>query len=213
MGQAVKLSTVLGILLTLLATMPTAVLAAAPLAGKKFVVDAGHGGWDPGAKGPTGLTEKSVNLRVATSLRNILTEYGGATVKLTRTDDRFLTLKQRAQIANNWGADRFISIHHNGSTNKWANGTEVYSHTRNNKTSNDLRNKVQARLVKTTKLPNFGAKTANFAVLRQTWMPAILTEASFITNPYEEARLKNPEYVWRQAYAIYQGIVDHMGKK
>lgn len=213
MRRLIKVGTVLGVSLTLSVAMLAPALGAAPLAGKKFVVDPGHGGWDPGAKGPTGLTEKSVNLRVATSLRNILTEYGGATVKLTRTDDRYLTLNQRAQTANNCGADRFISVHHNGSTNKSANGTEVYSHTSNNWTSNDMRNKVQARLVKTTKLPNFGAKTANFAVLRQTWMPSILTEASFITNSYEEARLKNPEYVWRQAHAIYQGVVDHMGKK
>ena len=168
---------------------------AAPLSGQKIVIDPGHGGWDTGAKGPTGLTEKTVNLRVATALRNCLVEYGGAQVKMTRTDDRNLSLTERAQIANNWGANRFVSVHHNGSTNRAANGTEVYAHTNASWASIDMSRKVQDRLVKMMK------------------MPAILTEASFITNPYEEARLKNPEYVWRQGFAIYQGIVDHMGKK
>lgn len=185
---------------------------AAPLSGRRIVVDPGHGGWDPGAKGPTGLREKDVNLRVATSLRNCLVEYGGAQVKLTRTDDRYISLTQRAQIANAWGGQRFISIHHNANTNRAINGTEVYAHTNSNWTSKDLRNKVQARLVKTMGLRNIGAKTANFSVLRNTSMPSILTEASFISNPYEEARLKNPNYVWKQAFAIYQGVVDHMGK-
>lgn len=185
---------------------------AAPLSGRRIVVDPGHGGWDPGAKGPTGLREKDVNLRVATSLRNILVEYGGAQVKMTRTDDRYLALTERARIANAWGGQRFISIHHNANNNRAINGTEVYSHTNSSWASKDLRNKVQARLVQRMGLRNIGAKTANFSVLRNTHMPSILTEASFISNPYEEARLKNPSYVWKQAFAIYQGVVDHMGK-
>lgn len=199
----------IGVMLTVISAIPT---YAAPLAGRRFVVDPGHGGWDSGAVGPTGLREKDANLRVATSLRNCLVEYGGAQVRMTRTDDRYLTLAERSQIANNWGAERFISVHHNGSENRAINGTEVYSHTNGSWASADMRNKVHARLVKMTGLRNLGAKTANFAVLRRTNMPAILTEASFITNPYEEARLKNPNYVWRQAFAIYQGVVDHMGK-
>ena len=179
------------------------------LAGKKITVDPGHGGWDPGAVGPTGLTEKDVNLRVATALRNCLVEYGGASVQMTRWGDWDVSLEDRVAMANSWGADRFISVHHNASVNRWYNGTEVYSYTYGSWTSHDLRNKVHSRLVRGLGLPDLGPKTANFYVLRRTWMPSILTEASFITNPYQEARLKDPGYTWREGYYIYLGIVDH----
>ena len=190
----------------------TAAAATKPLAGKKFVIDAGHGGWDPGAVGVNGLTEKQINLRVAQYLRNCLTKYGGATVVMTRVDDRYPSLSSRVVKANTSGADRFISIHHNGSVNPAHNGTAVYSGTNAGWQSRDLRNKVQQSLLKMTKLRDLGANSANFYVLRHTKMPAILTEASFITNPQEEQKLRNPEYLWREAYYIYRGIVEHMGQ-
>mgnify|MGYP000848321194 FL=1 len=190
----------------------TAAAATKPLAGKKFVIDAGHGGWDPGAVGVNGLTEKQINLRVAQYLRNCLTKYGGATVVMTRVDDRYHSLSSRVVKANTSGADRFISIHHNGSVNPAHNGTAVYSGTNAGWQSRDLRNKVQQSLLKMTKLRDLGANSANFYVLRHTKMPAILTEASFITNPQEEQKLRNPEYLWREAYYIYRGIVEHMGQ-
>jgi len=186
--------------------------AVPPLAGVKVVVDAGHGGWDPGAVGVNGLTEKEINLQVAKALRNCLVEYGGATVVMTRVSDVYLSLASRVKIANQSGADRFISIHHNGSVNPSHNGTAVYSSTNGSARSHDLRNKVQKRLRQMTGLRDLGANTANYYVLRKTTMPAILTEASFITNPKEEQKLRDPGYLWREAYSIYQGIVDHMGK-
>ncbi|NLW56677.1 MAG: N-acetylmuramoyl-L-alanine amidase [Firmicutes bacterium] len=189
----------------------TTAAATKPLAGKKFVVDAGHGGWDPGAVGVNGLTEKQINLRVAQSLRNCLIEYGGATVVMTRVDDRYISLQSRVAKANTSKAERFISIHHNGSVNPAHNGTSVYSATHARPQSRDLRDKVQKNLLKMTKLRDLGANSANFYVLRHTTMPAILTEASFITNPQEEKKLRNPEYLWREAYYIYRGIVEHMG--
>ena len=179
--------------------------------GVRILIDPGHGGWDPGAVGPTGLTEAEVNLQVAVHLRNCLREYGGAEVAFTHWGERYVPLAERAAIANWWGADRFISIHHNGHNNPWVNGTEVFSHPHGSWASHDLRNKVHNRLLQVYGLRNLGTKTANFTVLRNTHMPAILTEASFITNPYEEARLKRQEYLWRQAYYIYLGIADHLG--
>jgi len=191
----------------------TSAAGARAMTGIKIAIDPGHGGKDPGAVGPTGLTEKSVNLQVAKYLENCLKEYGNATTMLTRTSDTYVSLIQRANKANSWGAHRFISIHHNGSTNKWVNGTEVYSYTRGSSQSHDLRNKIHYRLLQVYGLRDLGPKTASFSVLRNTKMPAVLTEASFITNPYEEARLKRPEYLWRQAFYIYLGIADHFGLK
>lgn len=186
-------------------------VTAAPLTGKKIFVDPGHGGTDSGAVGPTGLKEKDVNLRVATVLRNSLVEYGGATVLMSRTGDQTRSLTQRTNQANAWGAHRFISVHHNAASSSSANGTETYSHPNGSAASHDLRNKVHAQLLAWGGLANRGVKTANFHVLRESTMPAILTEASFITNPYEEARLRDAGYTWRQGYYIYKGICDHYG--
>lgn len=196
-------------LVVVVVTMMSAVLTAAPLTGKKIYVDAGHGGTDAGASGPTGLLEKNVNLRVSQVLRAALIEYGGATVRMSRTGDQTRSLAYRTNDANSWGADRFISIHHNAAADSSVNGTETYSHPAGSSQSHDLRNKVQAQLLQWGGLANRGAKTANFHVLRESTMPAILTEASFITNPYEEARLRDDGYTWRQGYYIYKGICDH----
>ncbi len=202
------------LLLTLVFLFTTSAVAVAnkPLAGVKVVVDAGHGGWDPGAVGVNGLSEKQVNLQVAKALRNCLVEYGGADVIMTRTDDTYVSLAARVQKANDSWADRFISIHHNGSVNPAHNGTAVYSAKIGSAASHDLRNKVQKRLLQMTGLRDLGANTANFYVLRNTRMPAILTEASFITNPKEEGKLRDPGYLWREGYYIYRGLVDHMDK-
>lgn len=201
---------ILGLVIIMLLTSLTEAFAATqPLSGIKIMVDPGHGGWDPGAVGANGLTEKQVNLQVSEALRNCLVEYGGATVKMTRTNDTYISLKSRVSMANSWNADRFISIHHNGSINSAHNGTAVYSSTKGSWQSHDLRNKVQNQLLTMTGLRDLGANTANFYVLNNTKMPAILTEASFITNPQEEAELRSPNYLWREAYYIYQGIADH----
>ena len=94
---------ILSILFFSLLTADVKTIAAGqPLSGVKVAVDAGHGGWDPGAVGPGGLTEQEVNLRVAQALRNCLQEYGGATVKMTRTNNSYVSLSSRATQANSW---------------------------------------------------------------------------------------------------------------
>lgn len=205
-----KKSLVVLIALCLVLAMACASMAA-PLTGKKIYVDPGHGGSDVGAVGPTGLREADVNLRVGTVLKNCLIEYGGATVRMSRTGNSTVSLAGRVNDANNWGAHRFISIHHNASSTRSVNGTETYCYSGGSSSSYDLRNKVQAQLVAWGGLANRGAKTANFYVIRYTNMPAILTEASFISNPNEEARLRDANYTWRQGYYIYKGIAKHYG--
>jgi len=211
LGKKIFLCLVLTLMFSLsTAAMPTSA-ATPPLAGVKVVVDPGHGGRDPGAVGINGLTEKQVNLQVAKALRNCLVEYGGATVEMTRVDDSYVTLAGRVKKANDSWADRFISVHHNGSVNPDHNGTSVFSANNGSAQSHDLSAKVQKRLLQMTGLRDLGANTANYYVLRNTRMPGILTEASFITNPKEEEKLRDPGYVWREGYYIYRGIVDHMG--
>lgn len=97
---------------------------------KTVVIDAGHGGHDPGAIGPTGLKEKDVNLRIAKALKQKLDKDGGkfgiTKVYLTRSTDKFIPLEERTAIAKKQGADLFISIHCNAARNKQAYGIETY---------------------------------------------------------------------------------------
>ncbi len=186
-------------------------LAGGGLEGVKIFIDPGHGGPEPGAVGPSGLREADVNLRVGLVLRNCLQEYNGATVMMSRTDNVDVGLGERVVAANNWGADRFISVHHNASVNRDYNATETYAYYYAGKTAIDMQEKVHARLVEGLGLRDGKARTAGFYVLRNTHMPAILTEASYISNPYEEARLRDMGYTWREGYYIYLGIADHFG--
>ncbi len=97
---------------------------------KTVVIDAGHGGHDPGAIGPTGLKEKDVNLRIAKALKEKLDKDGGkfgiTNVYLTRSTDKFIPLEERTAIAKKQGADLFISIHCNAARSKQAYGIETY---------------------------------------------------------------------------------------
>ena len=132
---------------------------------------------------------------------------------LTRPQNQDVSLAGRVAKANNWGADRFISIHHNASTNPNLKGVETYCAPGASWASQDLRNKIQKRLAQGLGTGNLGAKTANFYVLRNTNMPAVLVEAGFVSNRYEEARLKDPAYNWKEAWYIYAGIADHFNVK
>ncbi len=92
---------------------------------RRIVIDAGHGGKDPGAIGPGGTREKDIVLDIAKRLKNKL-EQTGLEVIMTRETDQFISLWRRADIANRNGADFFISIHANAARSSWASGFEVY---------------------------------------------------------------------------------------
>ena len=145
---------------------------------KKVYIDPGHGGNDSGAVGIDGALEKTVNLEMALKVEKLLKNQG-LDVRLTRKDDRTLSLKERVDLANNWSADCFVSSHCNA-FNKEAKGVETYS--LNDKTS-DLAKDIQEEILKTGAYTlNRGVKTANFYVLRNTKMRACLVELGFIDN-------------------------------
>ncbi len=107
-----------------LPALPTSIAPSRPLL--RIVVDPGHGGKDPGAVGPGGLLEKNVALAMALELAEELPRRLACSVKLTRSDDRFLPLEQRTAIANGFGADLFISVHANAARSARAKGIETY---------------------------------------------------------------------------------------
>lgn len=176
-----------------------------------LTIDAGHGGKDPGAVGPTGLKEKDVTLKLALKIGNIVTSKG-ATVNYTRTDDRFIELNDRATIANSAKARFFLSIHINSAASIAANGTETYAYSKGGQ-GEKLAQAVQKGLVAAIGLSDRGVKFENFAVLRQTNMPAALTEVNFICNPKEEAMLKDEAFLNKVATGIAKGVITFLGLK
>jgi N-acetylmuramoyl-L-alanine amidase len=92
-----------------------------------IVIDAGHGGKDPGAVGPTGTREKDITLRAALELRDALSRTGRYTVYMTRSDDRFIILQHRTRIAQRHKADLFISLHADSHARSSAHGLSVYT--------------------------------------------------------------------------------------
>ena len=114
-------------------------------------------------------------------------------------------LSKRASLANTWGADVFISIHCNASTNNTANGTEVYTFNTSSKAL-PLAKKIQSKIVEILGTTDRGTKTANFAVLRETTMPAVLVETAFISNKEDSDTLKTRQADF--ADAIFMAVCD-----
>ncbi len=182
--------------------------AGGSLAGWRFVVDAGHGGSDSGAVNTRyNVRECDVNLQVAIDLRDILRSRG-ATVYMTRETDISVSIGDRYTYANNLKVDRFICIHHNaaGTGDTTTNGTETYVGENASQVSWDLARSVQHELVAQMHLPDRGVGTHFAGVLNRTTMPAILTEASFISCDAEALKLKEANYLQGEAEAIARGI-------
>ena len=174
---------------------------------RKFLIDAGHGGSDPGALGKRSH-EADINLFICQLVGKILTEQGQKVV-YSRTSDIFLTLAQRADISNKNDCDVFISIHCNSFSNPAANGIETWSYP---SSSNGLKlsKLVQSELINAVGLSNRGSKTANFGVLRMTEAVAILVETAFISNLKEESLLMQNDFRQKIAESIVKGLFKYM---
>ncbi|WP_378209985.1 N-acetylmuramoyl-L-alanine amidase [Anoxybacteroides rupiense] len=177
----------------------------------KIVLDAGHGGYDPGAVA-NGLREKDLTLAIVKHIGRLLAEYEGVEVHYTRTDDRFLELSERAAIANKTKADFFLSVHINA-----GGGTGFESYVYNGGVSSATiayQNVIHAEIMKAIgNVTDRGKKRANYAVLRLTNMPAILTENLFIDNPSDAAKLKSDQFLQQIAYGHVIGLEKAFGLK
>ncbi len=189
------------------------------------VVDPGHGGSDPGTTSVIlKKREAEIVLDVAQRLNKLLEEAGFRTY-MTRNDDTYIALQDRADVANQLNADLFISIHANASTmidpvtkkdvpNPLPYGIETYYHpNKDNLTkynnSSTMAKILQKELVGLMKGNDRGAKTANYFVLRETKMPAILTELGFLSNPEEEKKLLSESYRQKAAEALFNATVKY----
>ena len=177
-----------------------------PLRGLVIAVDPGH---PPiGATGPTGLYEGDAVLEIGKRLQRML-EARGATVIMTRTEPGPLALAERPIIARRANAHAFVSIHLNaypdGVNPFVANGTGTYYYYPH---SEPLARAVQRQLLPELGLRNVGVFQQSFAVIRNSWMPAILAEGAFLMIPEQEAALRTAEYQDAYARGILKGLED-----
>jgi N-acetylmuramoyl-L-alanine amidase len=186
----------------------------------KVVIDAGHGGKDPGAIGVNGLQEKDVNLDIALKLRDDLKQAGNEVV-MTRVDDHFLSLGERVDLTNTQQADLFVSIHANSYSRPATRGTMVlyyddaypqedYPASNRMKAltsfSKSLAQGVLDSLVKQAGTVNQGLTPSAVYVTRMGSIPSILVETAFLSNAQDAAMLANDEFRKQLASGIAQGI-------
>lgn len=184
---------------------------------KIIVLDPGHGGNDFGALSSDGLAEKNVTLEIAEAIKNgLVNDYE---VFLTRTDDYNIHINDRISLANHHKADLYISIHMGGSFLHKTNGMAIFYfsnptakptstvlydmedqltdwdeiQSRHNSINKKIAKIIADQIRQAKKIQNITIDGAPLAILKGIDMPAILIEFGYITNPFEESLLKNPE--------------------
>ncbi|MCY9377393.1 sporulation-specific N-acetylmuramoyl-L-alanine amidase [Bacillus sp. T17B1] len=169
----------------------------------KIFIDPGHGGSDPGATG-NGLQEKTLTLQIALALRTILTnEYEGVSLLLSRTSDQYVSLSDRTNAANNWGADFFLSIHINSGG---GTGFESYIYPGVGAPTTTYQSAIHSEVIQAVDFADRGRKTANFHVLRESAMPALLTENGFIDTVADANKLKTNSFIQSLARGHANGL-------
>lgn len=182
----------------------------AELYSKIVVLDFGHGGTDPGAIG-NGLKEKDLNLAMGLYAKKYFDADPSFKVYYTRRDDTFIPLQGRTDLANDVGADIFVSIHNNAFISSYT-GTETWyfkDDDRPELNSVELARILHKYILPQTGLPDRGVKNNNsLFVLRNTDMPAALIEGGFVTSPIDSKVISNPTVQDNIGKAIYNAIVE-----
>ncbi|HSR72722.1 MAG TPA: N-acetylmuramoyl-L-alanine amidase, partial [Kiloniellales bacterium] len=235
---------------------PAAAAPAVPAGSRlTIVVDPGHGGFDPGATSLSGVPEKDITLAYAKELERQLAASGRFDVVLTRRTDRFVKLQERRRIAQEAGAQLFISLHADAHDDPLWQGASVYTLSR--RASDDLAAALAAhvnaadlvagpdlsgadeevaailldltrretdhlsrRYAKTvvdelalaTPLLTDPRRSASFVVLKMLDVPSILIELGFLSNPQDEAQLRDPDHRRRVAKAILRSLDRHFAQ-
>jgi N-acetylmuramoyl-L-alanine amidase len=180
----------------------------------KVVIDPGHGGPDPGAIGIGGLRETDVVLDVSLQVARLL-QARGVVVEMTRSSDVDVDLPPRVTLANNSGADAFVSIHANALSmaRPDVNGVETFYFAggANGGRSRQLAEALQQQMLAISAgSPDRGVKAGRFFVIRRTTMPAALVEMGFLTGRLDATRLMDPEFRRRMALALAAGVLAYL---
>jgi len=189
-----------------------------PVSNKNIVIDAGHGGWDPGKVRTDGTEEKTINLDISQKLQQYL-EQGGANIFTTRIDDSALSkkkiedLKQRKLIANGDEIDIFISIHQNSFPNSSAKGAQVFYY-KNSENGKELAECIQNQIKQFADKGNTRVPKPNseYYILKNTKCASVIVECGFLSNDSENTKLNSEEYQQKIAWAIYMGVTDFCKK-
>ena len=195
-----------------------------PIRSAVVVIDAGHGGRDPGASGSSGITEGEINLKIALKLRRLI-EQGGGTAIMIREDNSGLyteggnrtgtrkseDLKNRHALINSCGADILISIHLNSFPQSQYFGAQTF-YMKNEEKSRKLAESIQNELIKVLDRGNKrkAKATDSMYILKNNNMPGALVECGFLSNHEEERLLDDEHYQEKVAWSIFVGIVKYM---
>lgn len=197
---------------------------ASTISGKKIVIDAGHGGIDPGTRSKSGLLEKELNLDIALKLKRRLAMVGVYCVMIRETDrdfsdsnEDFATKKKRdlsyrTRAANQSGADLFLSIHANSFPQSIYKGAQTFYEKADPK-SKYLAEAIQYHFVRKLGPNRRRAKAGDYRVLNDTAMPGVMLEVGFLSNPEEADMLGDDRYRDRIAKAIFHGLVDYFSNR
>ena len=185
-----------------------------PLPKKIILIDAGHGGSDPG-KVSGGTQEKTINLAIAQKLQAYL-EQADAMTFMTRVDDSDLANTKKSDMysrkltADTSSADIFVSIHQNSYPNNSASGAQVFyfnSSENSKRLAQCIQNELRSFINNNNKREV--SQNSSYYILKNTSMPAVIVECGFLTNPDEKNKLLDADYQDRIAWAVYMGIVDY----
>lgn len=193
------------------------------LSGKTVLIDPGHGGFDAGASA-NGILEKDINLSVALKLKQCIEENGGTAIMTRETDSstanddgssgksaKVSDLKNRRSMANQSGADIFVSIHMNKFPQAQYKGAQVFYAA--DSQSQLLGEAIQKSLPETLNDGNTRAakKTdGKIFILKDAKIPSVIVECGFLSNSEEAENLKNNDYQTKLAWAIYLGIDNYI---
>lgn len=191
-----------------------------PTASKTIIIDAGHGGFDPGKVGTTGVHEKEINLKIALKLRSYL-EQSGANVIMTRTEDVDLDgddtkewkkgdMINRSEKVNKSEGDIMVSIHQNSFPQSNVKGGQVFFH-QDSEAGKLLADHIQKGIQTHGDKDNkrVAKHNGDYYILRTTKIPAVIVECGFLTNLEEERKLNTDAYQEQIAWAIYVGIIEY----
>lgn len=170
----------------------------------KLFLDPGHGGSDSGANA-NGLLEKNLTLAIALKIREILeNEYENIEIKMSRTTDQTVSLSERTNAANNWNAHYYLSIHINAGG---GTGFESYVYPNVGSPTTTYQKTIHNEVIKVNELKNRRAKEADFHVLRESHMPALLTENGFIDKEADANKMKSKNWIDAVALGHANGLV------
>ncbi|MDW0116532.1 N-acetylmuramoyl-L-alanine amidase [Sporosarcina thermotolerans] len=182
----------------------------------KIVLDAGHGLNTPGKRSPDGEREWCFNNEVINACTEKLATYEN--VQVMRVDDPTgktdVSLRKRTDLANRWNADIYVAVHHNANTGKWGSWTGVETYVMDSptvgSTSLKLARLVGPQIAKAMGLKDRGVKRANFHVLRETKMPAILTEGGFMDSLIDIKALRSKEKLKKQGETLAEVLAVYL---